>query len=81
MERLHEIHVQFTDLSAEIKFNRIFKEYTFHKMRYDRGLYGSAVTIDQLANIRIQCRLLYADLKDLDPVRTLKEVPPLKISV
>ena len=60
-------------------FNSKLKEYLWHKSRYDRGEYGSAVTKNDLAGIRITCRLLYADLRELDPHRTLLEVPKLKI--
>lgn len=81
MERLHDISVQSENISDTLKFNKLLKEYLFRKMQYDRGLYGSAVGQSQLINYRLQCRLLFADLKDLDPVRTLKEVPPLKIHV
>lgn len=79
---LREITVHLSEgdrISDTLKFNKLFKEYTFTKLQYDRGLYGSAVGQPQLANYRLHCRLLYADLKALDPVRTLKEVPPLKI--
>ena len=79
MERLHEIHVNAENISDQLKFNRLFKEYTFKKMQYERGIYGSAVNESKLADYRIHARLLYADLKELDPVRTLQEVPPLKI--
>jgi hypothetical protein len=79
MDRLHEISVHGECISATLKFNQILKEYLFHKARYDRGVYGSAVLKKDLPAIRITCRLLYADLRELDPVRTLKEVPALKI--
>ena len=74
------VHLSEGDrISDTLKFNRLLKDYLFVKMQYDRGLYGSAVGQTQLANYRLHCRLLFADLKNLDPVRTLKDVPPLKI--
>jgi hypothetical protein len=79
MERLHSISVASENISNTLKFNQLLKEYLFHKMRYDRGKYGSAVLAQDLPGIRITCRLLYSALQDLDPVRTLREVPPLKI--
>lgn len=79
-KHLHDLPVTATNISDQLKFNKIFKEYLFHKMRYDRGLYGTAVTPEDLAGIRITCRLLWSDLKSLDPVRTLREVPPLKVT-
>lgn len=80
MVRLHEISVNAENISDQLKFNRLLKEYLFHKMRYDRGVYGSAVLKSDLPAIRITCRLLWADLHELDPVRCCKEVPNLKIS-
>lgn len=79
MQRLHEIHVNAENISAQLKFNRLLKEYLFHKARYDRGVYGSAVLKSDLPGIRITCRLLWADLHDLDPIRCCQEVPHLKI--
>lgn len=81
MKRLHEIPVQGENISDTLKFNSLLKEYLFHKARYDRGVYGSAVLASDLPGIRITCRLLWSDLHELDPVRCCKEVPNLKIHV
>lgn len=79
MKRLHEISVQSENISDTLKFNRLLKEYLWHKSRYDRGVYGSAVLQSDLPGIRITCRLLWNDLHNLNPVRCLQEVPNLKI--
>ena len=53
MERLHEISVKSENISNALKFDRILKEYLFHKMRYERGTYGSAVLAKDLPGIRV----------------------------
>lgn len=76
---LHEISVISENISDQLKFNSLLKEYLFHKQRYDRGVYGPAVTKYDLAGIRLTCSLLYSDMKALNPDRTFIEVPDLKI--
>ena len=59
------------------KFNSILRQYTWHRSRFNRGLYATCVTPEDLAGIKITCNLLYRDLLELDRERCLKEVPDL----
>lgn len=76
-KRLHELHAVFTDVSATVKFNKLLREYLWHKSRYDRGLYGTVVTPEDLAGIKLTCNLLWRDMMEIDPLRCCAEVPDL----
>ena len=68
---------EMKDFAAQRKFDSLLRQYNWHKSRFDRGLYGTAVTPEHLAGIKLTCTLLWRDMMEIDPVRCCLEVRDL----
>lgn len=67
--------VDLNVFKAERRFNSLLKQYNFLKMQYERGLYGSAVTVGSLASYKLHAKILYWQMCESNETRTLLWVP------